>query len=76
MKTRNPKNVRYTLIIKFDENNQVLNMFLIPISIPTFSFSHSKIFFQLLVPVKFSITTLVPIFKSNFVFLMKLCRNV
>ena len=40
-----------------------LNMFLVPINIPTFRFSPFKIFLQLLLPIKFSITTLVPIFK-------------
>ena len=39
-----------------------LNMFLLPINIPTFRFSHSKIFLQLLVPQKFSITTFGPYF--------------
>jgi len=40
-----------------------LNMFLVPINIATFRFSLSKIFLQLLVPIKFSITTFGPIFK-------------
>jgi len=40
---------------------------LIPINISTFRFSPSKIFLQLLVLIKFSITTLVPIFKLIFV---------
>jgi len=39
-----------------------LNMFLIPINISTFRFSPSKIFLQLLVPIKFSITTFDPYF--------------
>jgi len=43
-------------------------MFLVPINIPTFHFSPSKIFLQLLVPIKFSITTFDPIFKFLFVF--------
>jgi len=34
-----------------------LNMFLVHISIPTFRFSPSKIFLQLMVPIKLSITT-------------------
>jgi len=50
-------------------------MFLIPINISTFCFSLSKIFFQLLVPIKFSITTLVPIFKSTFVFFNKVVQK-
>jgi len=40
-------------------------MFLDPIS---FCFSSSKIFLQLLVPIKFSITTFGPYFKVNFLF--------
>jgi len=43
-----------------------LNMFLLPINIPTFRFSLSKIFLQLLVSIKFSITTFGPYFKVNF----------
>ena len=43
-------------------------MFLIRINIHTFCFSPSKIFLQLLVLIKFSITTMVPIFKLIFVF--------
>jgi hypothetical protein len=39
-----------------------LNIFLVPINIPTFRFSPSKIFLQLLVPIKFSITTFGPYF--------------
>jgi len=39
-----------------------LNMFLILINIPTFRFSFSKIFLQLLVPIKFSITSFGPYF--------------
>jgi len=41
-------------------------MFLVPINIPTFRFSPSKNFLQLLVPIKFSITTFGPYFKVNF----------
>jgi len=39
-----------------------LNMFLFPINIPIFPFTPSKFFFQLLVPIKFSITTFGPYF--------------
>jgi len=39
-----------------------LNMFLIPINILTFHFSFFKFFLQLLVPIKFSITTFGPYF--------------
>jgi len=42
-------------------------MFLVPINIQTFRFSPSKIFLQLLVLIKFSITTFNPIFKLIFV---------
>jgi len=38
----------------------------VPINIPTFCFSPSKIFLQLLVPIKFSITTFGPYFEVNF----------
>jgi len=41
-------------------------MFLVPVNIQTFRFSRSKIFLQLLGPIKFSITTLGPYFKVNF----------
>jgi len=41
-------------------------MFLVPINIPTFRFSPSKISLQLLVPIKFSITTFSPYFEFNF----------
>ena len=52
-------------------------MFLVPINILTFRFSTFKKFLQLLVPLKFSITTFGPYFEVNFcIFLMKLCRNV
>jgi len=55
-------------------------MFLVPINIPTFRFNPSKIFLQLLVPIKFSITTFGPYFKVNFsFFLMKCveyCKNI
>jgi len=58
-------------------------MFLVPINIQIFRFSPSKFFFQLLVPIKFSITTLVPIFKLIFVFFNKIvqicveyCKNI
>jgi len=40
-----------------------LNMFLVPINIPTFYFRPSKIFLQLLVPKKFFIFTFGPCFK-------------
>jgi len=40
-------------------------MFLVPINIPTFRFSPSKNFLQLLVPIKFSITTFDPYFCKN-----------
>jgi len=43
-------------------NKLRLNIFLVPINIPTFRFSPSKIFLQLLVPIKFSITTFGPYF--------------
>jgi len=50
-------------------------MFLIPINMSTFRFSPTKIFLQLLVPIKFSITTFGPYFKVNssveFIFLNK-----
>jgi len=39
-----------------------LNMFLVPINMSTFRFSLSIIFLQLLVPIKFSITTFGPYF--------------
>ena len=39
-----------------------LNMFLVPINIPIFRYTPSKIFLQLLVPTKFSITTFGPNF--------------
>ena len=42
--------------------NFELNMFLVPINILTFHFSPSKIFLQLLVPIKFPITTFGPYF--------------
>jgi len=52
-------------------------MFLVLINIPTFRFSPSKIFLQLLVPIKFSIITFGPYFSVNFcIFLMKLSRNL
>jgi len=54
-----------------------LNMFLVLINIPTFHFSPSKIFLQLLVPIEFSITTFDLCFKVNSSnFFMKLCRCV
>jgi hypothetical protein len=43
-------------------------MFLVPINMSTFCFSHSKIFRQHLVPIKFLITTFGPIFNLIFVF--------
>jgi len=52
-------------LIKHEKNlskNKGLNMFLVPIIIPTFHFSPSKIFLQLLVPIKFLITTFGPYF--------------
>ena len=42
--------------------NKGLNMFLIPVNIQTFRFNPSKVFFQLLVPIKFSITIFGPYF--------------
>ena len=42
-------------------------MFLVPINIPIFRFSPSKIFLQLLVPIKFQSLLLVLIFKLIFV---------
>ena len=55
----------------------VLNMILVSINIPTFCFSPSKIFLQLLLPIKFSITTFGPYFIVSFyIFLMKLCSNM
>jgi len=53
-----------------------LNMFLVPINIPTFYFSPSKIFLQLLVPLKFSITAFGPYFKVCLVLfneIMQIC---
>jgi hypothetical protein len=50
-------------------------MFLIPINIPTFRFRPSKIFLQLLVPIKFSITTFGPIFKLIFVFFNEIVQK-
>jgi len=41
-------------------------MFLIPINISNFRFNPSEFFLQLLVPIKFSITTFGPYFKVNF----------
>jgi len=43
-----------------------LNMFLVPINISTLRFSLFKIFRQLLVPIKFSITNFGPYFYVNF----------
>jgi len=37
-------------------------MFLAPINIPTFRFSLPKVFLQLLIPIKFLITTFGPYF--------------
>jgi len=58
-------------------------MFLVPINIPTFRFRSSKIFLQLLVPIKFSITTFSPYFKLIFVFFNEIvlkcveyCKNL
>jgi len=55
-------------------------MFLTPINISTFRFSPSKKFLQLLVPIKFSITTFGLCFQVNFsIFLMKCveyCKNI
>jgi len=42
-------------------------MYLVSINIPIFHFSPFKIFVQLLVPTKFSITIFVPIFNLIFV---------
>jgi len=54
-------------------------MFLFPINIPTFRFSPSKIFLQLLVPIKFPIITFGPSFKVNsyveFKFLNKILQK-
>jgi len=46
----------------FIETKNGLNMFFVPINIPTFRFSLSEKFLQLLVPIKFSITTFGPYF--------------
>jgi len=58
-------------------------MFFVSINIPTFHFSLSKIFLQLLVPIKFSITTFGPIFKLILVFFNEIvqkyveyCKNI
>jgi len=49
-----------------------LNMFLVPINIPTLRFSPSKVFLQLLV-----LYVLVSLFLIQFfLFFIKLCRNV
>jgi len=50
-------------------------MLLVPINIPTFRFSPSKVFVQLLVPIKFSITIFVPIFKLVFIFLNEIVQK-
>jgi len=54
-------------------------MFLVPINIPTFRFSLSKIFLQLLVLQKFSIFTFGPSFKVTsyveFIFLNKILQK-
>ena len=54
-------------------------MFSIPINIPAFRFSPSKIFLQLLVLQKFSILTFGPSFKVNsyveFIFLNKILQK-
>jgi len=50
-------------------------MFLVPINIPTFRFSPSKIFLQLLVPIKFQSLLLVPIFKLIFVFFNEIVQK-
>jgi len=54
-------------------------MFLVPINISTFRFSPSKIFLQLLVPIKFSIIAFGPYFKVNsyveFTFLNKILQK-
>jgi len=47
---------------------QGLNMFLFPINISTFHFSHHKIFLQLLVPKKFQSPFMVHTFKSIHVY--------
>jgi len=58
-------------------------MFLVPINISTFRFSPSKIFHQLLVPIKFSITTFGLYFKLILVFFNEIvqkcveyCKNI
>jgi len=54
-------------------------MFLVLINIPTFRFSPSKNFLQLLDPIKFSIFTFGPSFKVNsyveFIFLDKILQK-
>ena len=52
-----------------------LNMFLLPINIPTFCFSPSKIFLQLLVPIKFQSLLVVPIFKLILVFFNEIVQK-
>jgi len=58
---------------------QGLNMFLVLISMSTFRFSPSKVFLQLLVPIKFSFTTFGPSFKVKsyveFLFLNKILNK-
>jgi len=61
------------------EDKLGLNMFLVPINIPTFRFSPSKIFIQLLVSIKNFIFTFGPSFKVNsyveFIFLNKILQK-
>jgi len=49
-------------------------MFLVPINILIFRFNPSKIFLQLLVPLKFLITTFGPIFKLILIFFDKIVQ--
>ena len=62
-------NILRVVVFSFVASNLLklkgLNMFLVPINIPTFRFSPSKIFLQLLVPQKLSIFTFSPSFKVN-----------
>jgi len=54
-------------------------MFLVPVNMSTFRFSPSKIFLQLIVPIKFSIFTFGPSFKVNsyveFIFFNKIFQK-
>jgi len=51
-------------------------MFFVPINISVFRFSPSKIFLQLLVPIKLSITTFGPYFKLFLYFFNEIVYNI